>query len=209
MDVIPTIRAGEPPSHYLAYLNSPGWRVVRNRALKRSGFQCSKCPARRELHVHHKTYERLGMERDSDVEVLCSTCHRGEHLENPEQTSLGIYLRLASAALKLEPFASIADLAEAVRQMCAKHKIQANPARINSALAVVCGNRLQSAPREQPATVKAEPRAVTKAEAQQLLIRLTAKFGALNMRQIPASKPSTIDIYGAVPRPDWGEHDVY
>lgn len=209
MDVQPTIRA-VPPSHYLAYLNSPTWRTRRNRSLKLAGYQCAKCPARRDLEVHHLTYERLGLERDADLEVLCVTCHRGDHLANPEQTSLGIYLRLASASLKIEPFASIADLAEAMRLACAKLKIPPTPGRINSALAVVCGNRLQTAPKEHQKPQKADAMAVSKGDARELLNRLTAKFGPMTIKQMSASTPrQIIDIYAPVPEPEWGEHDRY
>jgi hypothetical protein len=34
--------------------------------------------------LHHLTYERLGAELDSDVQVLCSTCHRARFkADNP------------------------------------------------------------------------------------------------------------------------------
>ena len=209
VDVDPPIRA-VPPSHYQVYLNSSEWRRTRNRALKRAGFQCSKCPARRSLEVHHLTYERLGCERDADIEVLCVTCHRGEHLANPDQTSLGVYLKLASVAVQAEPFASIADIAEAIRCACAEFKIPAKPERINSAIAVVIGNRLQTAPRVEVQTPRTEPRAVTPAEAREVLFRLSAAFGQMSICQMSSSTPrSVIDIYAPPPRPDWGEHDNY
>lgn len=210
MDVVPTIRA-VPPSHYQAYLNSSGWRTVRNRALKRAGWQCSKCPARRDLHVHHVTYERLGMERDADTEVLCVMCHRSEHLQNPSQTSLGVYLKIASAALKKEPFATISDLADMVKTACARMKIPAPEGRINSALAVIVGNRLQDGPREPYQPQKADPLPVSKGDARELLIRLFAKADApLEIKQMSASTPrGKIDIYAPVEQPDWGDHDLY
>lgn len=209
-DVHPPIRAGVPPSHYQVYLNSSEWRRTRSRALKRAGYQCFKCPSRRSLEVHHLTYERLGMERDADLEVLCVTCHRGEHLENPDRTSLGVYLKLASAAVQAEPFASIADIAEGIRIACAKLKIPARPERINSAIAVVVGNRLQTAPRVEVQAPRTEPRAVTPAEARELLFRLSSALGQMPIRQVSASTPSSvIDIYAPVQQPDWGEHDRY
>ncbi len=118
---------------------------------------------------------------------------------------------MVSIALKEAPFASIADLADMAKTACAQLKIPALEGRINSALAVVCGNRLQEAPRAQLLPPRVEPPAVTKAEAVQLLARLRAKFDApLEIRQVPASTPrGLIDIYAPVPKPDWGDHDVY
>lgn len=210
MDLVPTIRTGVPPSHYQVYLNSPGWRTTRNRALVRAHWRCSKCPAARGLEVHHLTYERLGLERDSDLEVLCATCHRGEHLEHPSAVN-GVYLKIASEAVKREPFASIADLADMVKTACAKLKIPQLEGRINSALAVVCGNRLQTAPIEHEPARKLEAPAVSREEAHGMLCRLrTALEQPILIRQMSPSTPkSVIDIYAPVPEPDWGDHDVY
>lgn len=175
MNVIPAIRA-VPPSHYLAYLLSGGWRARRNRALKDAGYRCSRCPSKRDLEVHHLTYERLGGERDSDLAVLCAGCHRAEHLEHPEQTSFGVYLRLASEAVANDPFLLIADLAEDVKVACVKHKIPVIPERINSALAVVCGNRLRTPERpEVPRTPGPGP--LSREEAYQTCCRLWTFFG--------------------------------
>ncbi len=217
MDVIPTIRTAPPPAardFYLAYLNSPDWRRVRNRALKLAGWQCSRCPSKRELQVHHKTYERLGKERDEDLDVLCENCHRGEHLENPDQTSLGVYLKLASEAVRANPFGSIADLSETVKQRCVDLKVPLLYERIQSAIGVVCGNRLKnSAPQtSQEAVASSSPdRPLSHPEARELLMRLNTAGLDLSrlLRQMPAGKPSRVDIYGPVPREDAYEHDRY
>lgn len=70
-------------AHYLEYINSPEW--FQRRALKLfvagalSGRVlcelCKKGFSPRQVHVHHKTYERMGEERDEDLQVLCPGCH--------------------------------------------------------------------------------------------------------------------------------------
>ena len=60
---------------YKAYLMTDMWKVRRELALWRSGHKCTKCGAKKELEVHHKSYDRLGKERPEDLEVLCSACH--------------------------------------------------------------------------------------------------------------------------------------
>lgn len=60
---------------YLKYLESPEWRVRRADALLRGGSVCCRCGTNKRLEVHHKTYERLGNEKDEDLEVLCHECH--------------------------------------------------------------------------------------------------------------------------------------
>lgn len=68
---------------YTAYMNSAAWRTnpVRLRELEAAGFQCRLCPNSRatghKLEAHHRTYERLGRERDGDLVALCSECHLG------------------------------------------------------------------------------------------------------------------------------------
>jgi hypothetical protein len=75
------------------YLFSSHWREFRECALKaqeeRQGENiCERCPdgankrAASELHLHHRTYERLGKERLEDVEILCRECHDKIHLRD-------------------------------------------------------------------------------------------------------------------------------
>jgi hypothetical protein len=76
------------------YLFSPHWREFREYALKiqrdRLGANVSeRCPREinkrptRDLHVHHRTYERLGEECLEDVEILCREYHDKIHLRDP------------------------------------------------------------------------------------------------------------------------------
>lgn len=75
------------------YLFSGHWREFRASVLEvqraRLGRNvCERCPEDAnekitdELHVHHRTYERLGEERLDDVEILCEACHDKEHLRD-------------------------------------------------------------------------------------------------------------------------------
>jgi 5-methylcytosine-specific restriction endonuclease McrA len=42
---------------------------------KMRGARCERCGSTRDLELHHKTYDRLGRELLSDLELLCSGCH--------------------------------------------------------------------------------------------------------------------------------------
>jgi hypothetical protein len=67
---------------YHEYLASPEWRSRREWALERADHRCQLCNSTRTpLHVHHRTYERLGAEFPSDVIVLCEACHGTFHDE--------------------------------------------------------------------------------------------------------------------------------
>ncbi|MBN1813980.1 MAG: HNH endonuclease [Anaerolineae bacterium] len=62
-------------ARYNEYIKSDVWRQVAGAAIERAGRRCQRCGATHDLSVHHLTYERLGHELPSDLEVLCSVCH--------------------------------------------------------------------------------------------------------------------------------------
>ena len=64
---------------YRSYIESSEWAAVRHIALGLADFRCRLCNSARSLEVHHRTYERLGHEDQSDLTVLCYHCHRNFH----------------------------------------------------------------------------------------------------------------------------------
>lgn len=76
---------------YEEYLQTLHWQGFRTRVLDQQAEKneynfCERCGERTEkvtrmtaLHVHHRTYERLGEERIEDVEIVCRKCHEKEH----------------------------------------------------------------------------------------------------------------------------------
>ena len=69
--------------HYTEYLAGKGWHKRRRKALIRTKT-CRRCGSRRELQVHHLTYERLGKELPRDLIVLCRKCHEEAHARMSE-----------------------------------------------------------------------------------------------------------------------------
>lgn len=61
---------------YLDYIKSPAWFRRRGLRILVANCACERCGCGEWLQVHHRTYERLGHERDDDLEVLCVACHR-------------------------------------------------------------------------------------------------------------------------------------
>ena len=65
---------------YREYLKTNHWKQVREKAIKKAGFKCQLCNSfSKFLNVHHRDYDRLGNERDTDVIALCKTCHEKFH----------------------------------------------------------------------------------------------------------------------------------
>jgi hypothetical protein len=72
-------------AEYDKYLETTHWKEFRRQAfkeqLKKLGHNCcNRCQKSAvTLHVHHLTYERLGKELITDVEIICGDCHEKEH----------------------------------------------------------------------------------------------------------------------------------
>ncbi len=64
---------------YPEYLQTDHWKRIRAWALRQAGYRCQICHTKKTLHTHHRTYERLGSERLSDLTVLCRACHERHH----------------------------------------------------------------------------------------------------------------------------------
>lgn len=136
MDITPAIRTAQS-AKYLAYLQSPEWRSRRNTALRDAGFRCQQCASKRELQVHHKTYERLGAELLEDLEVLCAGCHEKHHLDEGKViTPIGLYLRVIAEVLRTQKITTYVDLSETVKEFCAKHHIAYTADRVQRAIEI-------------------------------------------------------------------------
>ena len=61
---------------YKQYLGTREWKERRKNAIGRAYGKCQLCNSEYRLEVHHRTYERVGKERDDDLTVLCHDCHR-------------------------------------------------------------------------------------------------------------------------------------
>ena len=71
----PTTEHASWRDRYKAVLASPHWKALKRRLLTECDGRCERCGIRAALELHHETYERLGRERDEDVELVCGRCH--------------------------------------------------------------------------------------------------------------------------------------
>jgi|SRR5581483_7029737 len=63
---------------YREYLLTKWWRCKRNTKLKSTDYRCERC-GEEATQVHHKHYQTMWREKNSDLESLCETCHQCEH----------------------------------------------------------------------------------------------------------------------------------
>lgn len=71
-------------SRYADYLQSLHWRRFKSefkpRRMRHGYPVCEFClSGNRRLDLHHRTYKRLGCERQADVVLICSQCHDRVH----------------------------------------------------------------------------------------------------------------------------------
>ena len=67
---------------YNEYIQSDEWKEKSRQAKEMVGYRCQLCSKKGNdttLHTHHNNYERLGLELDSDLIVLCKKCHAKFH----------------------------------------------------------------------------------------------------------------------------------
>lgn len=78
---------------YKEYLLTNHWKKLKIKFYKSKLFHgcCEACGRKNcQLHIHHRTYKRLGHERLNDLVALCSYCHQDVHnlVNNNEKINL-------------------------------------------------------------------------------------------------------------------------
>lgn len=75
---------------YQDYLQTPEWKEIREKVLKRAKYHCQICNTKKSLQIHHRTYDNRGNEDLSDLIAMCKNCHHIFHSRNTdwEQQSL-------------------------------------------------------------------------------------------------------------------------
>jgi hypothetical protein len=64
---------------YDDYLQTDRWKDLAALVKKNAGYRCVLCNCPDALVAHHRTYERVGRERLSDLTCLCDPCHQLWH----------------------------------------------------------------------------------------------------------------------------------
>jgi len=101
---------------YDEYKQTSWWRRRRHARLQKAYGKCERC--RRVVSiadVHHVHYDRLGAERDSDLEVDCRDCHTKLHFDQSRTQNIGAYEMLARETLRLDKPTSLTAFRDAFR----------------------------------------------------------------------------------------------
>ncbi len=100
--VLPLPSLKKPPQvphnkkgHYAKYIQSKEWKRKRRLRLKFDGGKCTAfhfLPERANLHVHHKTYKRLGNESVRfDLITLCAKHHKKVHQHDKSSKNTNLH----------------------------------------------------------------------------------------------------------------------
>ena len=67
--------------NYQEYLRTDQWMLIARQVKKDANWQCEVCGSKKDLVVHHTTYEHLGydMYHMEDLHCLCRHCHEKLH----------------------------------------------------------------------------------------------------------------------------------
>ena len=187
----PTLRSAPAarPRSYQAYLASPWWKARRNQALRDAKFRCQRCGVKRDLQVHHRSYQRLGAELPTDLEVVCRGCHLGHHYDQA-QTGVNLYARIISDTLRKHPDWPVSDLLETAKMVCAKANISLNAEQFHVAAVRVLHRVPTDVPMQRRELYErrdqGEP--LSRAEAAAILLKLGSPHA---MKHMPEAKPLT------------------
>lgn len=89
--------------NYNLYIKSPEWQIKREEAFATYGRRCNTCNGIHNLHVHHLTYERLGNELVSDLQVLCEECHYKLHEQHQPRFKKRKRIKMREMRVKKTP----------------------------------------------------------------------------------------------------------
>lgn len=73
----PSLTPGQ--KKHRTYIASAAWKDRKREYFSSHPKVCVACGSGRNVHLHHKTYVRLGRELDSDLVPLCAGCHSKVH----------------------------------------------------------------------------------------------------------------------------------
>lgn len=62
-------------------MQSAEWAERKKRYFFNHERKCRACGSCSSIELHHKTYARMGEERDQDLVALCRRCHKALHAE--------------------------------------------------------------------------------------------------------------------------------
>ena len=81
--VIVTRKGGDEvtyePQNHADYISSRKWHNRKARYYRDHDKRCNACGTKDKIHLHHKTYVRMGSELDEDLVPLCESCHTKVH----------------------------------------------------------------------------------------------------------------------------------
>lgn len=104
--------------NYDEYILSRQWQALAAETKRLAGNRCQVCNSDGELHAHHRTYERLGHELQSDLVALCGNCHalfHGKHDVTADKNGWALVKSLTAALRTAQLPPRTADAAEAER----------------------------------------------------------------------------------------------
>jgi hypothetical protein len=108
-------------TEYRKYISSADWQERRKLFLAGKdglGSWCNRCRIPRwlasiaydqDLHVHHKSYANIGIEKPEDLEILCKRCHEIETFSRSDLRALKVAICSVCGMEHYDVYASICE----------------------------------------------------------------------------------------------------
>jgi len=92
---------------YEKYLKSTHWSRIKT-VVKSVRRTCEACSSGLDLHVHHKTYKRLGGENMEDLTLLCQGCHKMVHeVQKNKKITIPVATRFVINKMKSKTYKTV------------------------------------------------------------------------------------------------------
>lgn len=95
-------KTGNSWDAYQDYLKSDEWAAKKEYLLSVRGYRCERCRSSKSLQAHHKTYESIGNESESDLLLLCRRCHKAEHDIKSSTTVIPVSIKAPTPLIERE-----------------------------------------------------------------------------------------------------------
>ena len=116
---------GETAIGYVQYLKTKHWALLRKLMVSKDTV-CAMCGAKTEnMQIHHISYDRIGHEnKETDLIVLCSECHKKIHADEKGTDKCGNWMRKSKTRLKSKNKNRALEKGKKICKNCRSYAIQ-------------------------------------------------------------------------------------
>jgi hypothetical protein len=178
----------------------PNWTRLRNNALRKAGYRCGECGARRNALVIPANAGPTQCTVGVDLVVRCDRCCGMACDNKAPKFTRNLYCKIVREIISGREQLTVADLSEEVKDRCLELGIRIDPHSLNEGINLVMAEWPAPPIRKTNEGLPPPPAQITRLEAKSLLARL---FPIVSIKTIPLpfrSAPAVGKIVTRTPR---------